>query len=66
MILEYVPETPTKGVAGGVICAPSCQHFAKTLTLLTLSLNLFIKHSSSAARIQFKKHFFVTSFGLFD
>ena len=60
MILEYVPEAPTKGVAGGHSLI-SCQYFAKTSSLFTFSVNLFIKHNSSARRIQFKKYFFLTS-----
>ena len=58
MILEFVPEAPTKGMAGGV---PSRQYFTETSSLFTLSLDLSIKHNSSATRIQFKKYFFVTS-----
>ena len=45
---------------------PSRQYFANTSSLLTLSLYLFIKHSSSAIRIQYKKYYFITSIGLFD
>ena len=61
MIREYVPETSTTGVAGGVIRSPSRQYFTKTSSLFTLSLSFFIKHNSSATRIRFKKYFFVIS-----
>ena len=52
MILECVPEAPTKGVAGGLI-SPLPSIFCKDV-IVTLSRNLFIKHSSSATKIQLK------------
>ena len=66
MIQEYVSEAPDKVGGRRGHSLPCRQYFAETSSLLTLSLNLFIKHSNSATTIQLKKYFFVTTLGLFD
>ena len=66
MILDYVPEAPKRGGDRRGHSLPSRQYSPNTSSLLTLSLNLFIKHSSSVTRLQFKECFLVTSLGLLD